>query len=169
MSNCINEVLLENKAALKEVIVARLKTSGAEHYLTMDKDVLQSRVDTLVDTFLKSMNKRPGVFITYIKQIAEERISEGVFLHEIQVVIQILEEKAWRLVVENIPQSDQVRCLSQITGTIGVAKDQLAHVYLQHLEKAEMNAAFLQWRLDEMAKGTDSGPVAEEVLPPAGK
>jgi hypothetical protein len=169
MSNCINEVLLRNKAVLSETIIARLKTSGAVHYQAMDRNILQSRIDNLVDTFLKAMNKRPGVFVTYLKQIAEDRISEGVFLHEIQVVMQILEEKSWRLVVENIPQSDQVRCLSQITGTIGAAKDQLAHIYLQHLEKAEKDAAFLKWRLDEMVKGTDSGPVVDEVLPPTSR
>lgn len=165
MSSNFNEVLSKNKAVLSETIIARLKTSGAVHYQTMDGDVLQGRVDLLVDSFLKSMKKRPGVFITYLKQITEERIPEGIFLHEIQTVLQILEEKSWQLVVDNIPQEDQVRCLSQITGTIGAAKDQLAHIYLQHLEKAEKDAAFLKWRLDEMAKGTDSGPVADDVLP----
>lgn len=169
MSNCINEVLLRNKAVLSEAIIARLKTSGAVHYRAMDRDVLHSRIDNLVDTFLKAMNKRPGMFVTYLKQIAEDRISEGVFLHEIQVVLQILEEKSWRLVLENIPQSDQVRCLSQITGTVGAAKDQLAHTYLQHLEKAEKDAALLKCRLDELAKGTDSGPVVDEVFPATSK
>ncbi len=166
MSRNFIEVLLQNQAVLSETIIARLKTSGAVHYQNMDGGVLQRRVDILVDCFLKSMKNRPGVFINYLKKIAEERIPEGIFLHEIQTVLQILEEKSWQLVVENMPQMDQVRCLSQITGTIGAAKDQLAHVYLQHLEKAEMNAAFLKGRLDEMAKGTDSGPVVEEVFPP---
>lgn len=168
MSSKSYEVLRKNRADISKTIVARLKTSGAVHYQTMEKGVRQRRVDILVDTFLRSMKNRPGVFINYLKKIAEERIPEGIFLHEIQIALQILEEKSWQLIVENVPQAEQVRCLSQITGTVGAAKDQLAHVYLQHLEKAEMNAAFLKGRLDAMAKGTDCGPVVEEVWPPAG-
>jgi len=168
MSSKFYDVLWGKRVEISKTIVARLKTSGADHYQTMDGGVLQRRVDILVDTFLKSMKNRPGVFINYLRKIAEERISEGIFLHEIQTVLQILEEKCWQLIVKNVPLGDQVRCLSQITGTIGAAKDQLAHVYLQHLEKAELNAAFLKGRLDAMAKGTDSGPVVEGVFPPMG-
>lgn len=166
MSSNFNDVLLRNQIELSETVIARLNTSGAVHYQSMDGHVLQGRVESLVDTFVKSVQRRPAVFMSYIEQVAEERISEGFFLHEIQVALQILEEKSWLLVVENVPLENQVRCLSQITGTIGAAKDQLAHVYLQHLEKAEMNAAMYRWRLEELAKGTDSGPVAQEVLPP---
>ncbi len=83
-----------------------------------------------------------------------------------QIVLRALEEKAWWLVVAFVPQTDQVRCLSQITGIIGAGKDQLAQIYLQHLEKAEVKAASLQGRLDGLAKGTDSGPVFEDDLSP---
>lgn len=167
MSSNFIDVLLENRTALSESVTARLSTSGAVHYRTLDGDVLQGRVDKLIDTFLKSVQKKPAIFLSYIKEVTEERISEGFFLHEIQTALQILEEKSWKLVIEHLPLEEQVRCLSQITGTIGTAKDHLAHIYLEHLEKAEMTTALLQRRLEEMSKGTDSGPVDEDVLPSA--
>jgi len=169
MSSTLYDVLSKNKTDLSDGVVHRLRSTGASHYQRMETDVLQSRAENLVESFLESIKERPAVFTAYLKQVAEDRISEGIFLHEIQVVLQILEEKAWTLVVDSIPQSDQVRCLSRITATVGTAKDQLAHIYLAHLEKAEVKAAFLRQRLDELAKGTDSGPVGEDDLPLATK
>jgi hypothetical protein len=159
------EVMSRNEAKLTAGVTQRLKSSGALHYKLMEEVVLKSRAEDLVEAFINSIKEKPDRLKNYLTRIAEERISEGIFLHEIQIVLQILEEKAWKLVVDFVPQSEQIRCLSYITGTIGTAKDQLAQIYLQHLEKAELKAAFLQRRLDEIAKGTVSDPVDEGVPP----
>jgi hypothetical protein len=148
-----------------DAVVQRLRNSGALHFQRMERVVLRSRVENLVEAFLKSIKGEPSVFMAYLKQIAEDRISEGIFLHETQIVFQILEEKAWQLVVDFVPQVERVRCLSRITGTIGAAKDYLAHIYLQHVEKAELKAAILQHRLDELTQGTDSAPIVDDEFP----
>jgi hypothetical protein len=130
----------------------------------MEDILLRGRAGDLVQSFLRSIKEKPALFLAYLTGIVENRISEGVFLHEIQTVLQILEEKAWWLVVDDVPMADQVRGLSRITGTIGAAKDQIAHIYLRHLERAELRAAVLQRCLDEQAKGTVSEPVGEDDL-----
>jgi len=165
MSNMLYRMLSKNKSVLTNGIVQRVTISGAPHYEGMQKNHLQKRAEKLVNSFLDSIKEKPSVFTSYLKQIAEERITEGVFLHELQIVLQILEEKAWQLVVEHMPQEEQVRSLGRITATIGSVKDELALIYLQHFEKAEMKAVVLQQHIEELTKGTDSGPIGEDDLP----
>ena len=165
MSTVINEILLENEPKMVEGVVFQLRRSGADHYRKMDEAVLQNRAQSLVKTFIRSARETPGEFIDYIQSITEDRISEGIPLQEIQIALQILEQKAWQLIVGHVPDADQVRCLSLISRIIGAAKDNLAQVYLRHLEKAESRAEILQSRLDQLAKGTDSGPLSEDDLP----
>lgn len=164
MSRVLYEVLLKNRTELINSVICRLNNSGALHYQRIDAEDLHRRAENLVGAFLASIDERPAVFTTYLELVANERIAEGVLLHEIQIALQILEEKAWRLVVDLMPQVEQVHCLSRITGTIGAAKDQLAHIYLQHLEQVESRVVLLQQQLDELAKGTDGPPLVEEDL-----
>ena len=164
MAGMLHSAMLNDKTCLIDAVVRRLRSSSVLHYQNLDKVLLRRRAKALVESFLSSLNRNPSVFTAYIRVVADERISEGVFLHEIQTALQGLEEAAWQIVVRSIPQTDQVRSLSQVTGIIGASKDQLAHIYLQHLEKAESRAAILQRRLDELDKGTDPAPLSEEDL-----
>ena len=164
MANILYDVMSRYRATLSDTIVRRLRHFNASHYQKMKKDLLETRVDNLVKTFLQSIKESPLVFVEYLKEIAEERYSEGVFLNEMQIVLDILEEKTWQLVVSHVPLDEQVRNLSRVTGTIGMAKDQIAQIYLNHLKKAESEIAVLRSNSDVLAGGTVSPPVGEYDL-----
>jgi hypothetical protein len=161
----LNELLADRKGEIQEAVFGGLRNSNTPHYRTMDEVLLQERAASLVESFVGSIRDNAADFSTYLLGIAKERMAEGIPLHEIQIALQILEQKAWQLVVGFLPDSEQVRCLSLVTRTIGAAKDQLANFYLGRLARAESRAADLQTRLDKLARGTDSAPVEEADLP----
>lgn len=144
MSRKLYEVMSKNRANLEDEVFLRMSVSGSLHDHTLDENLLRGRVTRLVDAFLASIQEGPEGFVTYIEDITEARIDEGIVLHELQLALQVLEEKAWGYIVENIPLTDQVSCLGQITLTIGTAKDHIAHVYLHHLEVVEDAIALMR-------------------------
>lgn len=137
MSCNLYEVMAENRANLEDEVFLRMSASSSLYNHPVDENILRGRVTRLVDAFLTSLQEGPEGFVTYIEDITEARIDEGVALHELQMALQEMEEKAWGCVVDFIPLADQVSCLSRITMTIGTAKDHIAHIYLHHLEMVE--------------------------------
>lgn len=164
MSSPLLDSLSKREKELSDEVFSRLRSSRGSHYQKMDEGLLRKRAENLVDSFLHSVKGKTPVFVDYVGEIAQERIAEGFDLQEIQAALQFLEEKTWQLVEEDIPQADQVSCLGRVTRIIGTAKDQLAQVYLERMENAERRAVHLKKRIDELAKGTDSGPVEEDDL-----
>jgi hypothetical protein len=161
MANTLYEMMLPQRTTLTDTIVRRLRHFNASHYQKMDTGVLKNRIDKLVNSFLQSLEDNPLIFVEYMREIMEQRISEGVLLSEIQIVLDMMEEKTWQLVTSRVPLEDQIKYLSRVTGTIGVAKDQVAQIYLKNVEKTESKIAALQGGADILAGGTVSPPVCE--------
>ena len=161
----LHDLLSGMRADLTAALIRRLRAANADHYRLMAEPELRERIETLYGFFLRAVAARPAIFAKYLEGIALSRISEGVALREIQIILQILEDLAWQAVIERLPLEEQVSCLGLVTATIGAAKDQLAQTYLEYLERTELEAARLQHRLDELAKGTDCGPLDDEDLP----
>lgn len=137
MSDKLYEVMRENRASLEDEVFLRMSVSATLENHTVEENLLRDRVCKLVGAFLTSIHEGPEVFVNYIEEITTARIDEGMALHELQLALQVLEEKAWAYVVHSVPMADQVRSLGQITLTIGTAKDQIACIYLHHMELAE--------------------------------
>lgn len=154
MLHRLHEIMAANRAHLENEVYLRMNVADYLHEHHLDEQILRHRVTSLVGTFLESLKEGPQKFVSYIEDITLERIEEGIALHEIQLSLQVLEEKAWTAVVESIPLTEQVPCLSQITLTIGTAKDHIAHIYLQHLEEAEA-ALILMQQKEELALAGD--------------
>jgi len=148
MLHRLHEIMAANRAPLENEVYLRMNVSDYLNDHHLEEQVLRHRVAKLVDAFLESLQAGPQKFVSYIEDITLERIEEGVALHELQLALQVLEEKTWSAVVESIPLTDQVPCLSQITLTIGTAKDHIAHIYLQHLEEAEAALILMQQNED---------------------
>ena len=134
MSEQLHRVFVENEKDLVRDVMQQLKHSTSPHYTELEWDVLHQRVESLVAYFLVSLNETPDQFISYIGGIAEERIVENYSITECLSALRILEEKAWLIIVREVPQQDLIRALSRVTGTIGAAKDLMAKVYVDHLE-----------------------------------
>ncbi len=162
MSDKLHKLLFVSSHEIVQSILEQLQGSLTPHYEQMDLDQLTGRVVLLVGTFMESIKKDAIPFVTYIQQIAEERISEGIFLKEVQLALTILEEQVWQLVTAQAPRDDQVAHLRRVSYTIGAAKDQLAQIYLRRTEQAERRASSLESRLEALFTGTDSPPVHEE-------
>jgi hypothetical protein len=158
----LNTLLNEVRDDLDQVVCEQLQSSHAPHYRTADPRVLADRSARLVDAFTRSADDNPAHLLNHVRRIAEERISEGYHLHEIQMALNILEREAWQLVITRVAERDAlVEQLGLVTGIIGAAKDQLARVYLEHKLESDQRIAELEGRLDELFKGTDSMDLPE--------
>ena len=137
MSGYLYKIFQESESSLVDDVVQQLRHSTAPHYLEIESGLLQQRIETLVAFFLLSLKETPDKFVKYVAEMASERIAEGFSINECLMALRILEEKSWLLVAQFVPQQGLVKSLSRVTGTVGAAKDQLAHVYVSHLEEAE--------------------------------
>ncbi len=146
---------------LVQALCKRLKSSESPNYRKVKQELLRSRCEKLVDAFLRSSKGDPAPFAAYIEQLTEERISEGYFLPEIQLLLSMLEEHAWSIAVEGSSIASLVPNLTLVTSTIGQAKDRLAQIFLAHKQRAETAAASLERRLEVCMQGTDAVLVDE--------
>ncbi len=162
MSNKLYKVMLENRALLEDEVFLRLNASGVLNKHALGEEPLRERVALLVEKLLGSLQETPGVFVSYVESITDERIDEGIALHELQLALVVLEEKIWQLVVESIPLEDQVRCLGMITLIVGTAKDRVAHIFLHHLQMVESEVTFLRRQSGFLEQASDSGPATED-------
>ncbi len=133
----------------------RLRTAAAPHYRAAEPGLLHERVARLVGAFLESTCSGPEPFVAHVRRLTDERIGEGYYLEEVQLALSALEERAWQLLTEHAEPDRLVGQLAFVTGLVGVAKDELARIYLRRKEHAELRAAELQRRLDELFKGTE--------------
>ena len=159
--------LNRSREEIIEAEIRGLRELHAPHYQDIDLNAVQLRAIRLVESFLASLKAGPASFVEYMDSVARERFQEGFFLDEIQAALNILGEKVWEIVAYRAPLKERVNYLGQVSGTIGAAKDQLAHVYTEKFKRAESRAAALQSRLDELFAGTVSGPDMGEEDKPA--
>ena len=155
MSIVLYELMSPHEQDLIAHLVRCLKSSTWPHYQEIDVDLLTDRSVRLVEVFLVSLDEDPGAFIAYVRDIAEERISEGYLLNEILGALGILERKAWQIVMAESPPKDQIIHLSRVSGTVGAAKSALARVYLNHKEVAEAEVARLEQKIEQLTKCND--------------
>jgi hypothetical protein len=151
------------REGLAETLFRRIKDSGAPHYRDAGLDELRSRCRKLVHEFLHAVHSTRKPFIAYIREITEERISTGYFLHEIQEALTVFEEELWKLCHRGAMDREELyQGLAAVSGIIGGAKDQLARLYLEHMEQAEQTIARLQGHMEELFKGTETVAIATD-------
>lgn len=139
MSDLLYRVILDRESELVNEIHQQLIHSTAQHYKELDWEVLLRRVETTVAYFLMSLRETPDLFISFMGEIAEKRISEGFRLAETLMALRILEERMWMIIVEDVPLPGRTAALAKVTGIIGAAKDRLAVSYVEHQAKQEEN------------------------------
>lgn len=137
MSEYLYRVFQENEGDLVRDVIHQLRHSTSPHYMGLENDVLQQRVETLVAYFLQSLHEPPHQFVKYVSEMASERIAEGFSVSECLMSLRILEEESWLLISQFIPQQGLVKALSRVTGTIGTAKDEIANIFVESLKDNE--------------------------------
>jgi hypothetical protein len=152
--------LVEAEAtAITEYLVQELRSANTPHYQDAGGDLLKGRCQRLVQAFLESTHGNPGPFVRYIKEVAEERISDGYDLAEVQQALSFLEERIWQLALQGSSIGNLVRNLSIVTGTVGRAKDDLARVFLARKECAPAAIP----GVEGLFRGTEAHIEPEEV------
>lgn len=140
---------------LIDSVERRLRTTAAPHYRAAEPGLLRERVARLVGAFLEAACNGPEPFVAHVQRLTEERIGEGYYLEEVQLALSALEERAWQLLTQHAEPERLVGQLAFVTGLVGGAKDELARIYFRHKEHADLRAAQLQHKLDELFKGTE--------------
>lgn len=139
MSDYLYKIFHESEKDLVDDVIHQLRHSTSPHYMEIESNILQERVESLVAFFLLSLKKKPDPFVKYVAEMASERIAEGFSINECLMALRILEERSWLLVAQFVPQQGLMKALSRVTGNVGAAKDQLAHVYVAHLEETSLS------------------------------
>ena len=155
MATFLAQLLASEKAAIVETIFTRIRNADAEHYQGEDARLVHARIERLAEQFIGACAGDPRDFSQYVRQITAERIREGYHLREIQRVLSMLEFKGWDICAHRIDdRGDLLRSLSLLTETIGIAKDELARVYLEESTKARDSVAILERRIERLMAGT---------------
>jgi hypothetical protein len=157
------ELVRAQASELADLLSHELRTGNTPHYESAAAEVVRRRCHRLVKAFLESTRGNPAPFVKYVRQITDERISEGYYLTEMQHALRLLEERAWRIAVDGSNLDSLVRHLSIVTGTIGEAKDELARAFLAQKQRADTEAACL--RAEMLFKGTEGHIEPEPALP----
>ena len=163
MDAALDALLATRRDALAAGLEASLLAHDAPHYRAAPEDQRRERVAMLVAAFLEAVRAGgPAPFVAHVRRIAGERVAEGYLLREIQLALSSLEAQAWPIVVDaGGPTEVVVRRLALVTGIVGRGKDELAHAFLDHKEKAEARAARLAERLGTLFQGTDPPPQSQ--------
>lgn len=129
-------VLLDLLKTESETIVAEatqsLLRSRLKHYAEAGAEESRARLQQLFDLLLESLQTRDlGPVIDHSAQIAEERYNAGFDIQEVQMAINVLEEAAWRHVVQALPPEALAESIGLLTTVLGAAKDALARKYVE--------------------------------------
>jgi len=149
------ELLASERPALVETVFAGVRHGNTGHYRACDVRVVRARIERLVDRAVSAISGDPREFAAYVRGITIERVREGYHLDEIQRVLSVLEAKGWEISAHRIPdRGELLRALSLLTETIGLAKDELARVYLEESLRATGDVARLEARIERLMSGT---------------
>lgn len=141
MARKLHDYVADQAADLANELAEALRHTASPHYETIEEAKLHERTQRLVDAFVVALEHGPHSFVDYVRQMTEERISEGYYLTEIQTVLSLLEGRVWRMVVAEAPVSELVSELGCVTTVVGTAKDELARVYLERLTACQAASA----------------------------
>jgi hypothetical protein len=133
MNSKLHALFQAEQEGLAASLYARILATGMPHYQIIDDRLLRVRCEKLVHAFVESIRHRSTSFSDYVGEIAEERISEGYDLKELQTALAILEGQAWMQCTRHLYDlCEMVEALSLVTRFIGSARDQVAQIYLEH-------------------------------------
>jgi len=108
-SGKLYNLLLENRDELSAGLIYRVKAMSASYYNALPSEVLREQVEILVEDFTTSIETSPSAFTESVEKMVKRQISDGLTLHEVQVVLQMFEEMVWRLVVDQLLPEELVR------------------------------------------------------------
>ena len=155
MPTRLSEALSEQAAAIADELVGALDDARTPHYRGVGEDLLRRRCGALLAAFLEACGGEPDAFGEHVRRVTDERIAEGYYLQEMQRALSVLEEAAWRVVVDRSNIGDLVRHLTVVTSVIGRAKDEIASAFLADTTRSrEM--------LRRLAAGTDAHVEADD-------
>jgi hypothetical protein len=151
----------KEKEALTQSLVDAIRSSEAAHYRDADSELVRQRCQTLVDEFLAAFSKNPKSFATYLRRIATERMAEGYFLDELQLVLDLFRQRIWQLTAEALDDRQLlVEYLDLATSIVTEAKDAAARTYL---ERAQKEASAPPRRdVNRLFAGTEPPPQIED-------
>lgn len=89
-------------------------------------------------------NKTLIPVLSHTEKIANERYQSGYDLHEIQTVINALEQSVWKRVFSKIEPEKYPKYLGLVSTVLGAGKDNLARTYVELASKIKVPTLNLQ-------------------------
>jgi hypothetical protein len=125
------ESLSRERTAIVAAAEAALERSHSRHYEAAGAQAVHSRLETLFDHLLESLDARDlGPVLAYAEQVAEERFQGGYDLSEVQIAFNALKEATWARTLAALDPSQLAEVLGQVTTVLGAGKDALARRYV---------------------------------------
>jgi hypothetical protein len=126
----LHEIIEAHRDEVVELLFAELRSSA--HYRRADIEGLRLLCERLVSELSRAVRVSPHTLGDFLCAIADERLATGGNgLGELQLALNVLEHEVWRRVAVAVDDKQLLlQLLGLATGTIGSAKDRLAHRYL---------------------------------------
>ena len=132
--NRLIELLKEKSSEIVVESMEVLKQSDLEHY---DAE----GIEEFCDLALQCLAEKKMIKMTdYVKNTANERLSNDHYIFEIHTTINILEEIIRQKIIKDMQISEYVGAISLISTLLGSVKDVLIHSYISLAKKSKILA-----------------------------
>lgn len=142
------DLLRRHEAAILSESFDGMTRCRLPHYEAAGAEEMRRRLGRLFDLLLTAVVERDlDPVLTYGRETALQRFTEGVDLQEVQSAINVLEEAVWRRIVGEIPPEGLAEALGLVSTVLGVCKDTMASSYValatkRHAASLDMSALF---------------------------
>lgn len=141
-----------------EVLEASESTLGRTHlphYDAAGSTVIDERLRALLEVVVESCRDHHlDAALAYADALAAERHTDGYPLAEVQTVINLLEESAWRAITKDLAPEDQGYALALVSTVLGRVKDAVACRYLALISAEPVRTL----RIDSLFSGSEGSP-----------
>jgi hypothetical protein len=156
MTSDLTRLVAADAGAIADHVRHGLQAARAPHYRGMSESLLRRRCRRLVDAFVESTRGNPEPLVAHVRDIASERMAEGIALEEIELALTLLEGRAWLSVIERMGLPHLADDLQVVTRTIGLARKELARRYRDGKHRTSARTAAVA--VPALFAGTDQGP-----------
>ena len=148
------ELLTAERDRIVDDALSALDRTHAPHYAAAGPAARRERLAALYDLLAAAVAERNLTsLLRHAERVARQRFEAGFDLTEIQAAFNVLEERIWRAIVENLPQSDLAEAIGLVGTALGAGKDRLAGTYVALVSRGAVRSL----DLSALFRGTAGG------------
>lgn len=135
----LTELLAARRDRIVEEALAALDRAHLAHYEATDEPERRERLTALYDLAAEAVTSRNLTrLLHHAERVARARFADGYDLTEVQTAFNVLEERLWSALVEELPPAELARAVGLVGTALGAGKDRLAATYVELVSRGRV-------------------------------